>query len=268
MDSTAIKQIQNESAVKQQVAKIESLDIPAVALPKDFSVENLEKFMDAPTRFRGTYRTDNLIAFAEYNNDKKKGICFISSSNAIATSSFDLGDEENPGHGDHRATLQLTPTSEYTEQQKIEGETLTQIKFAEWLEDWRHFVQIKDQNGNDMHVNAAIQSARKVTLRSTQSTDHNEQHYKSSRSAMEEIEAKAEHGIPAYITFTCKPHENFEERDFVMRVSLLTQRDVPHFKLRTIQLQLIKDAIAEEFQQKLTAELNENVTTHIGTFQQ
>lgn len=113
-----------------------------VLLPDSVSLHSLEKFQPMRDRFRGSLKTQSLRDFSKYverhNISDLSAFAqgFIDQDAMSATVVFNLGDADEAGHGDDRATLTLKPSAAYTAVQAIAGKSLGQQALAEWLEDW------------------------------------------------------------------------------------------------------------------------------------
>ena len=191
-------------------------------------------------RYRGTMDTASLASFVDYVNARSAAQCFIDQEEMCATAFFNLGTLELPGHGDYRANLTLTPTAPYATLLLANSARLKQKGIAEFLEDNRDFLEAIAADGSDMDLKRAIATVRGITVDARSRADHEDRDFGASRSALEEIEARAKNGeaLPRSFVFSCTPYEGLDQREFHMRLNLITGEE-PVFTLRIIQLERI-----------------------------
>ncbi|SUO95197.1 DUF2303 family protein [Suttonella ornithocola] len=238
----------------------------AVALPEGFKIHSLEAYFDAPSRFRGTLRTDSLQDFIQYANDNKSddSALFIDKSGMTAKLIIDLGNSNKPQHGDHQALLALEMTQAGKAIENANDERFEQQKLCEWLEDWRDYISIEDDAGESMTLSQATAAIRRIeTSASVKSEfEDNESHKKLSRS--EQIEAKMKGKQPAIIRFNCEPYAELGSIEFVIKLSVIAAQK-PVIRLRVIGYEVIKEALAQTFKEKLNSNIND-VPSYVGQF--
>ncbi len=239
----------------------------AVALPGAMGVHDLEKFMPARRRFRGEMNTEQVAAFCEYTQHQGAAEVFINTDDMQAAAFFDMGTREEPGHCEHRAALSLSKTAAYAALLKINGQTNSQRELAEWLEDWGRYIKCLDAEEKDLHISQALASVRKMTVETARKLESEEQNMGRQLSAMEKIEISSEGKQLGGILFTCEPYPGFKERTFRLPLSALTGGDNIRLKLRVQELEATKEDIAEEFRNKIEADLTgEGFNVWMGTF--
>jgi len=274
MDETAIRKI-GESAIAaanliHKHTNGFGLDRPLVALPSELKVHDLEKYLPERARFRGRLDTESVEAFVEYAEEQGAACpCFVDGETMAARVVFDLGTVNHPGHADHSAWLKMKQTAPYSALLDRDGSPYTQRETAEWLEDWRDFLEALDGDGKKVDIKRAITTIRNLTIETKQGQEFTEGDFKSKRTAMEEIEAKGKQdGLPSFIVFKCVPYEGLKERPFHMRLSLRTARgDAPSFVLRIVRLEREQEEITKEFRGLLDEKFKStDIKTYIGTF--
>jgi uncharacterized protein YfdQ (DUF2303 family) len=191
MDETAIQLIQ-DTAIDASGNRIPpDLAGRLIAVPTDYVVHDLEKYMDGRERFRGALRTDSLADFIAYVKRRANGTDgaveanehpltlvpgFIDADKLSATVLFNLGNVDRPGHADDTATLALKASAPYTAVLAVSGNPRTQKDAIDWLEDWSEHVEFADENGGKLGAAAAIAAIRRITITSkTESTSSQEQ---------------------------------------------------------------------------------------------
>ncbi len=255
----------------------------AVVLHNDTSVKSLESLMPFRNRFRGEMQTTSLSAYADYirNRESETTKCFIDQDYMTARAIFNMWEGAQPGHCDDKATLSLQKTAAFKALTQIDGKKLSQKELAEWLEDWasnitvyqgsRDITSEDDNNLGDLnspvHITKAINAIRKMTIETARKIESQDGDMNRKLSAMEAVEARTGDIKINSVVFTCKPYNNLDERAFDMRLSTTTGGDSLSLTLRIMKLEAIEEEIAEEFQEKLEASLEDtSVDFYIGSF--
>lgn len=107
---------------------------------------------------------------------------------------------------------------------------------------------------------------REVTITAKKEVESRQGYFNAGRTAIEDIEAKSKLGLPSGFVFRCAPYLGISERDFFLRLSVLTGGEKPILVLRVVQMELHKEAIAEEFKALLIREIGNAAPMTIGTF--
>lgn len=270
LDGGAIQQVKDLVLSGYHLGDIGGLACPTAMLPKDVSVESLERFGLARFRFRGAMDTTSIDDFIRYSvgyaSTEEPARCFIDAQNMSARSVFNIGTLDNPGHADNVSTIKLKQTAPFRALLAINGDRLNQKQIAEWLEDWSDYLSAFDAEGNVMSISQAAQAVRRITIQQATQADHEDGDFSGKKSLMESIEATSKDVMPVAFEFKCVPYEGLGERAFSMRNSLLKSSE-PCFVLRIVQLEAQEEAIANEFRDLLIGKFNEKpVDTYIGNF--
>lgn len=274
MNESAIKELQKGAAIEQANASLNKVS-GAIALPKDFDLHNLEKFEENRYRFRGQMTTKSVVAFSQYANDnaQQSNSCFINAEHMQAKLIFNIGDELQPGHCDHTAVVSLEKTAPYKAMLDIINKRHAQKEIAEFIEDWRNFITAHSEQDaeGDSHIiplPRALNAIRKITIEATAKSESETRNFGASTSSMESIDVKSENLPPALLLFTCKPYADLPERQFALRLSVITDR-TPALTLRCVREEEHTEDMAKQFKELLRKELElitPAVKTYIGTF--
>lgn len=291
MEKQAIQHIEENAVAAGVAAYLRDISLPVMPLPANYSLVSLEKFMDAPTRFRGTYSTNYVGEFTAYllknavhsstsdmfiNEEKNAekmpataGV-FINAEKMTATAILDLGEPNHPEHGEHRAKVKLTALNAYNALRAINGVRKSQRDMAEWMEDWRDFLQAYpdlSEGTAKIDFKSAIAAVRNLTIKATAERDHTTQDFKATKSALETIEASSKgQALPGFLYFTCAPYEEIKTRTFVCRLGVLTDKE-PAFVLRVAQMEAHIEEMGKEFQQLVqTPLLTTDIQVRLGEF--
>lgn len=270
LDGGAIQQVKDLVLSGYHLGDIGGLACPTAMLPKDVSVESLERFGLARFRFRGAMDTTSIDDFVRYSvgyaSAEEPARCFIDAQNMSARSVFNIGTLDNPGHADNVSTIKLKQTAPFRAVLAIDGDRLSQKQIAEWLEDWSDYLTAFDADGKTMSIAQAAQAVRRITIQQATQADHEDGDFSGKKSLMQSIEASSKDVMPVAFEFKCVPYEGLGERAFSMRNSLLKSSE-PCFVLRIVQLEAQEEAIANEFLDLLIGKFNEKpVDTFIGNF--
>jgi uncharacterized protein YfdQ (DUF2303 family) len=250
-------------------------DGTALPLPAGVKIADLEPFMDKRRRYRGSMKSTVLEDFVNYAcavceelQPPPLGLpCFVDPEAMAARVFFNLGDTDEPGHGDYTANLKLKRTSTFEEVLKINGEKLEQRPLAEWMEDWVDVLAATNEHGEPMPMSAAVAAIRRITIGSNAEATSEETNFSSRRSAMAEVEAKNRDQLPAFLTFTCEPYQCLAERVFTLRLNIITG-EKPRIGVRIVRLETAEEEMAKELEDLLRKGFEDSaVHTFVGTFQ-
>ncbi len=271
MDKSAIEQIQESqtASVVNESLGMERLDFPVVAMPASFELHDLEQFMGLRSRFRGEFRTRSLRSFLEYCqvNDSDGVMCFVDPEKMTAETIFNLGSKDAPGHCDDKAILTMKPTSEFQALRTLHGQRVDQKTLAEFVEDWAENFLAQDAAGNDMRVSKFAMAVRNMTIEGASKRESEVGDYKASRSALETVEAKSRHELPATVQFRCVPYEGLDESVFALRISVTAGDDI-RFMVRVKRLEQHVEKLGEELAHIIEAGTDDcKLSVNLGTFQ-
>ncbi|EEM1820602.1 DUF2303 family protein [Salmonella enterica subsp. enterica] len=268
LDNTAIQEIVNLSTTAFYPDPIKHTDCPAVLVPSGVKTYDLEHLMADRYRFRGDMNTTCIEDFVQYSKGYAgEGVrCFIDADKMSATTVFNIGTLDKPGHADNRAHLQLKKTSPFSSLLEVSGTKYRQKSMAEWLEDWSDFLTAYDSEGEAMDIKKATGAVRRLTIEAKRNADYEDQDMSASRSVMESVEAKSKDIMPSYFEFECIPYEGLTNRKFRLRFSILTS-DEPILVVRIIQLETAEESMAKEFRDLLVGKFDgQQIETFIGNF--
>lgn len=242
---------------------------PAMLVPEQFALQSLEHLYSGRARFRGTLATESFRDFCTYvekHDSEHLPAVFIDADNMRSMAYFNLGTSDDPGHGDDRAALRLKPTAAFKALLQVAGKTLKQAELAEWMEDWHRNLKVQDSDGLDIPVAAAVQKVRTITIKAQAERTSTQTNFGAQRSVMDTIEAAHAEQQPADLLFTIAPYEGLKERTFILRLSILTT-EPPTIKPRWVMQEQQEEEIAQEFKEKLAAEIGGFATLTVGIFE-
>lgn len=278
LEKDAIKTLLAAGYETHHGVQVELEKTTQVAVPEGYSLVDIEPYLPNRSRFRGTLKTSSIADFVAYTKARHaealKPAGFIDADKMSATVLFNLGDAENPGHGDHTAVLQLKPTAAYAAMIAANGKRFGQRELVDWLCDWfpnaEPFKGITDQPDTFevMPRSAALDAIRQVTITAKSETDSRVGDFAASASTFDEIEAKSRIGLPSGFLFRTPPYLGLEERTYTLRLSLLTgdPKSPPQLSLRVIQLETHQEATAQAFKDRLLKDLEGVAGLTVGTF--
>ena len=265
----AIQELAKAETIRAADAALGTAAEGTAALPNDFSIHDLEKFMPSRRRLRGTMSTSSAEDFAAYAKANKElgAAVFVDADRMAATAVLNLGDGEFPGHADNIATLALRKTAPFIALQAKAGPPLKQTDLAEFLEDWAPHITCADSStGETIENKHAVQAVRKITIESLKRVESSEQQLGAERSAFESVQARSAERIPTLITFRCEPYQGLALRPFKLRLSILTSDSKPVLVLRHIAMERHVEEMAAELANLVEVAIGEDMPVHIGTY--
>lgn len=284
MDSSAVSLIQS-TAIEAQKANILNTHTPSIVLRDEEGqqrIVSLEPFAAYRSRFRGTFSTASLQDFTQYVIKRAGGEGFVQPDSLAATVIFNLnvdgggapepvGKPTMPGHGDYRAVLALKATPAYAALQVAAKTQFGQKAMIEWLEDWWDCLaadySIAPDNASDpTAMRHALNALRKVKVKATAEAVHTNKDFGASRSALEDVEASSDEGLPLGFRFTCQPSDDLDSRIFHLRLGVLTGGEKPAFVLRWSKREADIEAVGQNFKAKLLDAIGDKATMLLGTF--
>lgn len=242
--------------------------IPVALVPSSTKVEDLERYLPTPARHRAAFETDSIDAFLTYAQHQGAGaestvfVRHIVDSDRVlrARLFFDYGSDQAPSWRGHTATLMLERSVEGLELDNIDGSRgkfFTQRGLAEWMEDWREYLECWHYD-EPVPFSDAIKAVRNLQIRSKAVSDHGEQDLKATRSAFEEVEAAASGDLkmPTRIAFSCKPYPELDGYVFRYRLSIRVDDDKAkdRYRLMPVQHDIVFDQILADFKEVIRGE--------------
>jgi uncharacterized protein YfdQ (DUF2303 family) len=268
-DKEAIKALQYGGGTKEANEAIHGkVDSGVIALPDNFKTHDLETYMDVRRRARGVMSTHALSDFATYTKTHAEDGCtvFVDADEMSATAVLNLGTASNPGHTDNRAKLQLKRTAAYSAlKAHASGQAISQLKAAEFIEDWIGYVKCFNDQGA-ITLPKAIAAIRKLSIESMRKLESSEQSLSASKSAFESVQATSAEPIPTTIYFDCEPYYGLESRQFVLRLGVLTGGEKPAINLRIVKQELHDEEMANEFADLARKALGSELPVLIGAY--
>jgi uncharacterized protein YfdQ (DUF2303 family) len=256
MEKSAIQHAQETAHIPELIKQLTEANtaVPVALVPDSMSVKDLETMMPNAARYRLGFNTSSLEDFTSYSKkfDAEGATCFVDGDTMSAKTIFDLGTVLEPGHKQHKATLQMTASAEYSALLRVNGARLSQKDAAEFIEDWADSIGATTKDGSVMTSAAAAASIRDLTIKSARELNSKEDDFGAEMSAMERIEAKNSAQIVAGFGFTCEPYLGLDERSFHVRVSILTGGDKPGITYRIVGLEKRQQEMAVELQTTLS----------------
>lgn len=233
----------------------------------------LEQYQMGRSRVRGQFHSSDIDSFNNYvsNNAEPEEVrIFVDDAamSAIAILNFKVEGHEQ-GHLDHKAILNAKKTVVFdTLHRRHMLGRVTQKTFAEFLEDWGHFVIARDSEGNVIANSRAVSAIRNMRIDESAQTDSHAGNYRESRSRLESVEAKSIDGaLPAYFTVKDECYQGFTERNLKLRLSIGQDKGKPEFKLEIVSLQILEDELTKEFAAIVEESFEGACDVLIGSFQ-
>lgn len=268
LSKEAVQELQNAIGITQATSAIAGLTpLGIIALPATFNVHDLEKYMVKRRHARGVMVTEVGKDFARYVVAHKEcgAEIFIDVERMSAEAVLNLGEPDNPGHADNRAVLALPSTAAYTALLAIaDGRPRKQSEIAEFFEDWSHAITCK-RDDKPVPVQRAVAAIRSLNIEAMRKLASTEQNLSASKTTFEKVEATSDEPIPTELVFTCTPYKGIGERNFGLRLSIITNGDKPAPILRVIKKEWHDEEMGLEFADLVLAS-NPDIPVCIGKY--
>lgn len=249
-----------------------------MVLHEDFQVYDLEANLDYRRRFRSLFETQYIPEFIRRVNDhlqtehsKSAGFINIGSGDKLtAQVVFNLGNQDQAGHGDDRANITLRRTAEFEALLGMLDDEHSQRDFVEHLEDWaEHLTPGRiSPEGEPLTfgIGVAIQAVRNIKVTEKRESTHVEGELSRERGSLDQITADGVlQNLPTYLVFTGALFEGLPEQEIKVRVQLKMENgEKPRFILKAVKLQKHYEVAGREFAKRLELEIN-NVPMYLGT---
>jgi uncharacterized protein YfdQ (DUF2303 family) len=232
-----------------------------VALPSDYKLHDLEQYLPNRRRMRGVMETESLASFVAYVsvNEEPGTAVFVDQNAMTATAVLNLGQPDEPGHADNIAMLKPVKTAAYRALlAHANGNGYAQKAIAEFMEDWADNLACFGVDGSPIRVPQAVAAVRKITIDAMRKIESEEQSLGASKSAFESVQASSKEPLPTLILFTCQPYADLDNRQFALRLGVLTGESTPKVNLRISKLEEHQEAMANELASKIIDEFGED----------
>ena len=234
----------------------------AIITQEGESIVKLEEYRAGRARFRGAYKTNSVTSLAEYvkgfGGENVSG--FVDPDSMSCKVFINLGTKDKPGHGDHSALLALRRTAFFSAALAVDGKQMSQKAVAEWLEDWSSFLITEAGT-----LTQAINAVRKIKIEAGRTATSEVGNLKATKTALEQIEASSDEGLPSEIIGLCRPFDGLELERVGLRLSVIANDD-PKIVLRIVAREALIERIADQFAAKVRESLSGMATVVVGSF--
>lgn len=270
MDSTAIKEINAQSALKAVNEKCSGVE-RMVAVPQGTDFKDLFDFREERRWRSGTFATASVGAFCKYVENKdisNKTHVFISMDSMDAQAIFNLEDAEGtPLRGDDKALLRMKMTPQAKALENLRQNTWDREDLSAWMEEWGGFVEFYDSEGTTVNLSRAINSIRKMTVEQTHKVESQIGGMKHTKSSLDDIEAKgAEVTIHGFRALEFSYYDELPSMPIDVKLDMITRSDSIRLKPRMIGDERNKLALREELASVLVEEITGLEHVYLGSF--
>lgn len=235
-DQEAIQHLQQGASITQAYEALNDTPVSGtmIALPENYSLHDLEPYLQERRRARGVMTTESLTSFVDYTKAHAEdgASVFINVNDMSATSVLNLGSPTAPGQTDNSARYAPHKTAAYIGlTATANGVARKQADIAEFFEDWPGHLSFY-AGTEEITPPKAIAAIRKLTIESMKKLESSEQQLSATKSAFESVQASSETPIPTTVYFKCQPYNVLSERLFVLRLAIYTGNNNPTISLR------------------------------------
>lgn len=262
----AIEQLAKAEAISAAEAAVTKQVDTLVALPQDFQIQDLERYMSTRRRLRGAMVSSVLADFAQYaqQNAEAGARVFVNQTGMTAAAVLNIGTTELPGHADNTATFTPQSTAAYRALREIsDGKPLKQTTVAEFIEDWIPMIQCT-RDGEPVPLPRAIGAIRDITIEKLAKIGSAEQQLSATRSAFESVKAEGS-DIPTLIEFKTEPYQGLASRTFGLRLGIITEGK-PAITLRIVKAEQHAEEMANELASLVRGAIGEAMPVLIGSY--
>lgn len=253
-----------ESAIREHKSTLGN-----VALPDDFCIHDLEGFMPNRRRARGVMTTEALDDFATYTKEHRDlgATVFVDQNAMRATAVLNLGTPAEPGHADNCARYAPPYLAAYGALLQLNGRPLSQQDAAEFLEDWPgYWTAFHDGEGMTNHA-AVVAAVRNITIEALRRAESSVGQLSAQQSTLDQVKASSgTNKLPTHIYFKCVPYLGFNERTFVLRLSIHTGEKAPSLKLRIVNREQHLEELGQELAEKVRQAIGDELPVHLGAY--
>lgn len=243
-----------------------------VSVPENYRLEDTEKYQPTRNRFRGRFETRSSADFAGYVTDRGTADkCFINNTafqKLSCLAIFNLGNEEQAGHADDTAELNLMVADEF--HALSNHKRTSQRAIVDFIQDYAHCLTFSDCDDDgeesEMTFSHALKAFRSVTVKTANEMTSSVNEMSSSKSAMERIEADSAIRLPRFVRMKTSLYDDLPKVEVVARVAVITDGDNVGFSLRIIGENKALNDAAERFVDMMKELLPDAVPVYVGTF--
>lgn len=148
----------------------------------------------------------------------------------------------------------------------------TQKGLIEWLEDWWDYLSADYPDATDglandpLRMRQALNALRKVKIKASAEAVHTDKDFGGTRSALEDVEASSDVGLPRGFRFKCVPYDAIDENTFYLRLGIHPDDEKPTFMLRWQMRERDIEDLGMQFKAKLLDAIGDTATMLLGSF--
>lgn len=123
-----------------------------ILIPKDCDLKSMEYLMPTPARIKAHPEFADETGFAEYIAEFKEdgSRIFVDEDARRFSVVFDCHHKGKPAWGDHSASMVLALSHEWRRFCQLDGKVMSNVDFAEFIEDHIAYISGNDMSGSDL----------------------------------------------------------------------------------------------------------------------
>lgn len=191
-----IKEILDAGAAIAEVTDVNG--VPYLVVPGNYTLHDLEKTLENPTRKRGCLQFDDAESFVLYVNDHKgrEGVTRIFQRDGSFTCVFDHHGEDFAGWGGHKATYAPVKTEEWKRWVGKNKLKMSQSDFAEFLEENQQQI-VTPAGAEVLEVATRLEAVKSVNFLSGVRLDNGNQAFRYEETTEARAGTKGELQVPS-----------------------------------------------------------------------
>lgn len=227
--------------------------VPFVVLPEGHKIESLEKFLDRPLTRKATATFPDLGSFLAYLEQFWTETTLLTAdpqgNRVTAILDYHAGGAAGlAGHCGHTATLALRHSPEWTAWTALNGRNISQLQFAEHLEE--HIGEVVEPDGAVLlEVAKHLEAKRTVSFSSGRDLTNGAVQFHYDEAV--EGRGKGTVTIPTEFVLGLAPYEHGEPRRVDARLRWRLNEDKLSFQIRLTRPDLVLQAAFDEILQAI-----------------
>lgn len=251
---------------------IEQGEVDCVAIPRGYSMHELEKYKEFRVRPRGSLVSEHFDDFVEYivqarNNqpsvDSNNTAVFINRDNMSAFAVLDY--YAGRGHADNTATFDAVRTPLFGAVTRLASSNgFKQRELIHFIEDWGDSVEFVDGENETMSQGEAVAAAQSMTVEKAKKIKQTHGDMSQDYTISEQAELAKAGKFIAGMRFTDELYVGTERQvDVEVKLFLAVYDESFEIGLRILRLDRLRDDKVKELRDKL---ISYGITNYVGKY--
>lgn len=237
-------------------------------VPKSADLVSVERYLEAPTRFRRTFSTQRFGDFIAYikKHGSSDSAVFIAPNMSKIVAVLNHGSASAPQWGDNTATLELAFEPEFDAFMSMTKFPISQRDLIDFLEDWlpTPFVSARTESGELIDPKVALGAVRRIRISSKNDVTHQQGNLRVERSALESVEASSDTGLAHNLMFVGAVYHGLPQYTVIARLGVRLTEKEPVFTLRMTGWQAKLASICADAEALIREQVGDAFPVYVG----